>query len=254
MAQEMSPIQIFGISKLPEVRVGDDLPHLLLEGAARASIQPQEGDILVVTSKVISKVEGRVVDIRGVTPSRFAQEIAPLIQKDPRVTELILGDSKRIVRMARGLLISETRHGFICANAGLDQSNIAENYAVLLPLDPDKSAKRIRQAIRREAGVDLAVVVSDTFGRPWREGQTDVAIGVAGLDPLLDYRGKRDRFGHELRVLFPHGFAQDVGVAEREAGEGLNDLHDLLLVDDDAVGLFQDGLEKGMVVHDRLGL
>ena len=200
MAQEMNSIQIFGISKLAELRTGDDLPRLLLDGAARAGVRPKERDILVVTSKAISKVEGRVVDIRCVIPSRFAREISPLIQKDPRVTELILAESKRIVRMVRGLLITETRHGFICANAGLDQSNIAKNYAVLLPLDPDKSAKQIRRAIRKETGVNLAVVVSDTFGRPWREGQTDVAIGVAGLDPLLDYRGKKDRFGNELRV------------------------------------------------------
>jgi|TARA_B100000315_G_scaffold249663_1_gene281249 coenzyme F420-0:L-glutamate ligase/coenzyme F420-1:gamma-L-glutamate ligase len=196
----MNPIQIFGIPKLAELTAGDDLPRLLLDGISRIGIQLQERDILVVTSKAISKVEGRVIDIRGIIPSRFAREIAPLIQKDPRVTELILAESKRIVRMVRGLVITETRHGFICANAGLDQSNIAKNLAVLLPLDPDKSARRIRESIRKKTGVNLAVVVSDTFGRPWREGQTDIAIGVAGLAPLLDYRGKKDRFDNELRV------------------------------------------------------
>ena len=188
-------IQIVGVEGLPEIEAGADLGALISDATELA-----DDDIVVVTSKIISKVEGRTVELADVTPSDFAVEWAARWDKDARVVELVLAESRRIVRMVGPVLITETRHGFVCANSGVDESSSgAAGRAVLLPLDPDASARRLRQRFL-ELGADVGVVISDTFGRPWREGQTDVAIGIAGIAPLRSYIGETDPHGHEFRV------------------------------------------------------
>lgn len=194
-------LHIIGIAGIPEVRPGDDLASLIVQAAQGQGTPLQDGDVLVVTQKIVSKAEGHLVDLATVEPSPFAVQIAQQWGKDPRHVEVVLRESRRIVRMDHGVIICETHHGFICANAGVDASNIpGEGMVSLLPRDPDASARRIRQGIQALAGVTVAVVVSDTFGRPWREGTTNVAIGVAGIHPLADYRGQKDPYGKELRV------------------------------------------------------
>ena len=195
------PVVVIPVEGLPETREGDDL-GAAVAAAGRAQGEPLlNGDILVVTQKIVSKAEGRVVDLRTVAPSRETQEWADVWEKDARVVEVALRESVRVVRMDYGVLITETPHGFVCANSGVDASNVGReggDYVVLLPVDPDASAARIRQTVRDLAGVDVAVVISDTFGRPWREGAVNVAIGAAGIDPLRDYRGQPDNDGREM--------------------------------------------------------
>jgi len=198
----MSPaLSVVPVHGLPEVHAGDDLPALILAAIAGSGLDLADGDVLVVTQKVVSKAEGRVVDLATVEPSEFARRLAEQWEKDARQVEVVLRESARIVRMDRGVIICETRHGFICANAGVDASNVGRAGAVtLLPVDPDRSAAAIRERIVAASGREVAVIVSDTFGRPWREGLTNVAIGVAGMDPFLDYAGQTDASGYELRV------------------------------------------------------
>ena len=174
-------------------------PGFDIAGAVSAA-GPRDGDVAVVSQKAVSKAEGRIVRLGGVRPSGLAEGIASEYGKDPRIVHLVLEESGRIVRMARGILIVETRSGIVCANAGVDESDVELGHATLLPEDPDASARRISEGIGRAAGRDVAVVVSDTFGRPFRAGQTDCAIGVHGISPLLDYAGRRDSVGRELRV------------------------------------------------------
>jgi len=194
-------VRVIGITGVPEVRPGDDLARLLVEACRRQGTPLQDGDVLVVTQKVVSKAEGRLLLLAEVEPSPFARAIAERWGKDPRLVETVLRESRRIVRMDQGVLIAETGHGFICANAGVDTSNLPEEGMVsLLPLDPDASAQRLREGVRALEGVEVAVVITDTFGRPWREGTVDVAIGVAGMAPLLDHRGRPDAYGRLLRT------------------------------------------------------
>jgi coenzyme F420-0:L-glutamate ligase/coenzyme F420-1:gamma-L-glutamate ligase len=159
-----------------------------------------DGDILVIAQKIISKQEGRTVKLSSVSPSLLSQGISSQYDKDPNIVELILSESKRIVRMNRGIIIVETNDGFICANAGIDESNVADGYATLLPLNSDASAQIIRQNIFKKTGKTVAVIISDTFGRPFRMGQTNCAIGISGLNPILDYAGTLDSFKRTLRV------------------------------------------------------
>jgi coenzyme F420-0:L-glutamate ligase/coenzyme F420-1:gamma-L-glutamate ligase len=190
----MNSLEILPVEGIPEVRSGDDLPDLI---ALAVGKNLRTGDILVVTHKIVSKAEGRLVDLRRVEPSALAKGFAARYEKDPRQIEVILRESRRIVRMDRGLIIAETYHGFVCANAGVDASNVpGDDTVCLLPVDPDASAARLRGALADRTGSDLAVIVSDSFGRTWREGITNVAIGVSGMNPLADYRGQTD----------PHGF------------------------------------------------
>jgi coenzyme F420-0:L-glutamate ligase/coenzyme F420-1:gamma-L-glutamate ligase len=198
----MAPqVQIIGVAGMPEVRVGDDLAALILEAARGQSVDVEDGDVLVVTQKIVSKAEGRLVNLRQVEPSPRAQEMAVRMGKDERLLEVILRESRRIVRQERGVIICETKHGFVCANAGVDTSNVGGGVVALLPENPDESAERIRVAIQeKKAGVSIAVIISDTFGRPWREGHTNVAIGVAGMSPIKDYVGETDPHGYVLRV------------------------------------------------------
>ncbi|WP_166396296.1 coenzyme F420-0:L-glutamate ligase [Rubrobacter marinus] len=189
-------LRVMPVPGFPEVRSGEDLPGLV---ARSVGDDLRAGDVVVVTHKVISKAEGRLVDLRTIEPSAFAKGFGARWEKDPRQIEVVLRESRRIVRMERGIIISETHHGFVCANAGVDASNVpGEETVCLLPLDPDASAARIRDALVARAGADVAVVVSDSFGRPWRNGITDVAVGVAGMEPLIDYRGGFDPHGHPL--------------------------------------------------------
>jgi coenzyme F420-0:L-glutamate ligase / coenzyme F420-1:gamma-L-glutamate ligase len=188
-------LRILGVAGLPEIATGDDLAALIA-----GCISLADRDIVVVTSKVVSKAEGAVVELVGVDPSPFAAEFAARWDKDPRLVEVVLRQAQRIVRMNGPLLITETYHGFVCANSGVDESSSgAPGRAVVLPTDPDASARRLRERFG-ELGVDVAVIVSDTFGRPWREGQTDVAVGLAGIKPIADYIGQHDPHGHEFRV------------------------------------------------------
>jgi coenzyme F420-0:L-glutamate ligase/coenzyme F420-1:gamma-L-glutamate ligase len=193
----MKGLEILPMSGIPEVQPGDDLPALIARAAGDALLEAN--DVVVVTHKIVSKAEGRLVDLRAVEPSALAKDFAVRYDKDPRQIEVVLRESNRIVRMDRGIIISETRHGFVCANAGVDASNIPGNASVcLLPLDPDASASHLRDALVARLGANIAVIISDSFGRPWRQGIANVAIGVAGMDPLADYRGGKDPYGYPL--------------------------------------------------------
>jgi coenzyme F420-0:L-glutamate ligase/coenzyme F420-1:gamma-L-glutamate ligase len=189
MTIEVIPIQLNS-----EIEIGEKLADLF------SKTKLQDGDVLVISQKIISKQEGRIVNLATVIPSLLAQGIGSEYNKDPKLLEVILSESKRIVRMENGIIIVETKNGFICANAGVDESNVPNGFATLLPLDPDKSAKNLREEITKKSGKNIAVLISDTFGRPFRMGQTDCAIGVSGIDSILDYEGKKDTFGKTLRV------------------------------------------------------
>ena len=197
----LGEMRIIPISGIREVNPGYDLAPLIGEAAQVQGTPLEDGDILVITQKVVSKAEGRLLDLRSVEPSPLALEFARAYDKDARQVEVVLRESRRIVRMDRGIIISETRHGFVCANAGVDASNVGKDEMVtLLPADPDASASAIRARIEENLAIELAVIISDTFGRPWREGVTNVAIGAAGMLPLHDYTGQRDPAGYILRV------------------------------------------------------
>lgn len=194
-------VAVIPVPGLPMIRPGDDLPRLLGDAIEAARVGLKTGDIVAVCQKVVSKAEGAVVRLDDVVASPFAQHLAARTGggKDPRAMEVVLREAQRIVRMDRGHVICETRHGFVCANAGVDESNGVEpGTLTLLPKDPDASAERLRAALAARFGVELAVVVTDTFGRPWREGLVEVALGCAGMDPLLDLRGRADLSGREL--------------------------------------------------------
>ncbi len=195
-----SEVRIWGLPPLPEVRAGDDLAEMIGDAIDRSELGLQDGDILVVTHKIVSKAEGRLVPLDGYTPSDIAERFANRYGKDPRQVEAALRESERIVRMDRGVLIAETPHGFVCANAGVDASNAAADQVCLLPLDPDRSAANVRNALHDRFAIAPGVIISDSFGRPWRNGIVNVAIGVAGIAPLADYRGLTDAAGYELHV------------------------------------------------------
>ena len=188
-------LQIIPIKIQKEIGLDVNLVDLILE-----STEINDGDILVFSQKIVSKNEGCVLSLSSVNPSLLANGIASSYGKDPRLVELILSESKRIVRMENGIIIVETKHGFVCANAGIDESNVQDGYATLLPDDPDKSANLLKDRIEQKTGKNIAVIITDTFGRPFRLGQTNVAIGIAGLEPILDYNGKPDTFGKIMQV------------------------------------------------------
>jgi len=195
----MPAIELIGLDRLPEINKGDELGELIVRAANDAGFKFLADDILVIAQKIVSKAEGRLVDLKSVRPSGKASEIAERQRRDPRLVELILRESRRIVRMDDRVLITETRHGFVCANSGIDHSNIPDSETVaLLPVDPDFSARQIRGQVAQLLGLTVAVIITDTFGRAWREGLVNAAIGVAGLEPLVDYRGKPDDHGHLL--------------------------------------------------------
>src|ERR1700675_2256207 len=194
-------ISILPIAVSGEIRAGESLCARLLAATRSLGLRFQDGDILVVKHKIVSKAEGALVALDEIRPSAASRFWARRYGLDARVTELALRESRRIVRRKRGVLITETRHGFVCANSGVDVSNVdGGQHAVLLPADSDQSAARLRRDLKKQLGVELAVIVSDSFGRPWREGLTEVAIGIAGMRPLVDYRGRRDPYGYSLHA------------------------------------------------------
>ncbi|MEE8349648.1 MAG: coenzyme F420-0:L-glutamate ligase [Acidobacteriota bacterium] len=196
----LTQLKITGLSGLPEVVAGDDLPDLIAQAIVRNDLRVQNHDILVIAHKIVSKAEGQVVTLKEVDPSPLALSWADRHDKDPRVIEVVLRESHRLVRMERGLMITETRQGYICANAGVDTSNVPEGSVTLLPEDPDHSAAGIRERLETNLGVKLAVIVSDTFGRPWREGLANVALGVSGMRPFVDYRNQKDSFENKIKA------------------------------------------------------
>jgi coenzyme F420-0:L-glutamate ligase / coenzyme F420-1:gamma-L-glutamate ligase len=206
-------LSIHGVEGLPEIEPDADLAALIVDHGDLA-----DGDVVVVTSKIVSKAEGCTIELATVTPSAFAEAWGSQWEKDPRVVEVVLRESTRIVRQIGPVLITETRHGFVCANAGVDQSSSgAHDRVVVLPDDPDLSARRMRERFA-ELGFDVAVIISDTFGRPWREGQTDIAIGVAGMHPMVSYIGQHDPHGHEFRVQELCAVDELAGAAELVKG------------------------------------
>jgi coenzyme F420-0:L-glutamate ligase / coenzyme F420-1:gamma-L-glutamate ligase len=209
----VTELTISGVGGLPELRAGDDLASMIVERT-----QLEDADVLVVAQKAISKIEGRIVRLDEVEPSAEARELAG--DGDPRRIEVVLREAKRVVRTRGSLLIAETRHGFICASSGVDASNTPEpGTLVLLPVDPDASAARLRTALRELAGRDVGVIVSDSFGRPWRQGTTDVAIGAAGVEVLRDLKGERDPTGYELRSTVIAIADEIAGAAELVMGK-----------------------------------
>ncbi len=197
----VSEVRILPVAVSGEIRAGESLCARLLSAMRSLRLRLQDGDILVVKHKIVSKTEGAVVALDEIQPSAASRNWARRYGLDARVSELALRESRRIVRRKRGVLITETKHGFVCANSGVDVSNVdGGRHAVLLPVDPDRSAARLRRQLKKQLGIEIAVIVSDSFGRPWREGLTEVAIGVAGMRPLVDYRGRRDPHGYSLHA------------------------------------------------------
>jgi coenzyme F420-0:L-glutamate ligase/coenzyme F420-1:gamma-L-glutamate ligase len=196
----MRRLEVIGLEGLGEVKPGDSVAKVIVEGCCRLDLSITADDILVIAHKIVSKAEGRVVPLNTIQPSARALELSRELGKDPSLVEIILRESRRIVRMGGGTIIVETHQGFICANAGVDLSNVGLGKVALLPQDPDRSAEEIRKEMKRLTGLAPGIIISDSFGRPWRLGTVDVAVGVSGLKPLKDDRGKRDRYGYELKA------------------------------------------------------
>ena len=224
----MTALEVIGLAGVPLIKAGDDLVELIASAIERSGVALRASDVLVVAQKIVSKAEGRVVDLATVEPSARALKLAAEIDKDPRLVEVILSESVRIVRARRGILIVEHKLGFIMANAGVDQSNVgpADGFqrVLLLPEKPDASAEALRHGLKARTKTDLAVVINDSFGRPWRQGTVGVAIGVSGLPAAVDLRGRPDLFGRKLEVSVI-GFADEVAAAASllmgQAGEAL---------------------------------
>lgn len=222
-----SRLEILAIPGVPMIKAGDDLALMIADRLARAGMKLHDRDVVVIAQKVVSKAEGRTVDLATVTPSEQALALAAEVGKDPRDVEVILSDSARVVRSRPNLMIMQHRLGFVMANAGVDHSNVAPQdgaqRALLLPLDPDGSAEAIRADLSRRSGARLGVIISDSFGRPWRRGTVGVAIGSAGLPSVIDMRGKPDLFGRILEVTII-GFADEIAAAasllQGQASEG----------------------------------
>ncbi|HEX6988376.1 MAG TPA: coenzyme F420-0:L-glutamate ligase [Bacillota bacterium] len=195
-----SEVRIVPIEGLPEVKPGDDLGAMLVSALRAGGRELVDHDIVVIAQKVVSKAEGRMVDLTTVRPGPEAARLAARDGKDARLAQLVLDEAADVVRMERGVWIVRTRHGFVCANAGIDQSNAPPDHAILLPIDADESARRLKQALDEAFNAQVAVIISDTFGRPWRLGQVNVAVGLAGMAAVLDYRGQVDDSGRPLKV------------------------------------------------------
>jgi coenzyme F420-0:L-glutamate ligase/coenzyme F420-1:gamma-L-glutamate ligase len=197
----MSKVEVFPVTDLPIIKTGEDLGELICKAAKKQDTPIQEGDVIVVTHIVVSRAEGNIINLDNIVPSPTAKAIAKDMNKDPALIEVILRETKSIIRIGDGHLITETKHGLICANAGVDRSNIlGERNVAPLPKDPDLSARRIRQRIKDFTGKEVAVLISDTHGRALRSGQINIAVGVAGMKPIRDRRGENDLFGYTLRV------------------------------------------------------
>jgi coenzyme F420-0:L-glutamate ligase / coenzyme F420-1:gamma-L-glutamate ligase len=211
--------EVIAVEGLPEIRPHDPVADLVIDAGARQGTPIVSGDIVVIGQKIVSKAEGRLVRLGDITPSAIAKALAAGLERDPRLVEVILRESRRVVRMDKGVLIVETHQGWICANAGVDQSNVDLDVVALLPEDADRSAARLRDRIVMRCGGNVAVVIADTFGRPWREGLTNVAIGVAGLAPLKSYLGERDPAGRPLQATVLAVADEIAGAAELVMGK-----------------------------------
>ncbi|MFX0069381.1 MAG: coenzyme F420-0:L-glutamate ligase [Promethearchaeota archaeon] len=218
-------IQVVGLKGIPIVKEGDKIGKLIVRASRDQDFELRSGDILVIAQKIVSRAEGNTINLGDVTPSQFAKSIATTMEKDPRKIEVILNASKSVVRMSRKHLITETHHGFVCANSGVDLSNVPGNtVASLLPADPDRSAEEIRVELRDLLGIDVAVIVSDTHGRPLRQGAIGVAIGVAGIRPILDYKERKDLFNYTLettKIAMADELASAAELLMGEANEGI---------------------------------
>jgi coenzyme F420-0:L-glutamate ligase / coenzyme F420-1:gamma-L-glutamate ligase len=212
----MTSLEIIALKGLPMIRAGDDLVELIASALNGNGVTPRAKDVLVVAQKIVSKAEGRIVDLATIEPSAKALALAAEVDKDPRLVEIILSESVRVVRARRGVLIVEHRLGFIMANAGVDQSNVGpadgSAHVLLLPENPDRSAEMLRRGLKAQTGIDIAIVINDSFGRPWRQGTAGVAIGASGLPASVDLRGRPDLFGRKLEVSVI-GFADEVAAA-----------------------------------------
>ena len=199
---EFNKIEIIPILIRDDIKKGDDIADLIIKSIKDKNESLQENDVVIITHKIISKAEGRTTDLRNIVPSEESKKISSNTGKDPRLVELIISQSNEIVKIERDIIITETKHGFVCANAGIDTSNVGKlsDHVILLPDDPDESARNIRKDINAKTGVNVGIIISDTFGRPFRKGQVNIAIGVAGIDPIKSYIGKRDMYGKILRV------------------------------------------------------
>jgi coenzyme F420-0:L-glutamate ligase/coenzyme F420-1:gamma-L-glutamate ligase len=215
MSLEIIPVKID-----KEIEQNDDISKLIFSSSSRPEIK--DGDILIITQKIISKQEGRTVPLSTITPSLLATGIGSEYRKDPRVVQKILDESKRIMRMNDGVIISETIHGFVCANAGVDESNVRQGYVTLLPKDANTSAQKLRESIMKKTGKSIAVIISDTFGRPFRLGQTNCAIGLAGISAIVDYIGTKDTFGRVLHVTEIAIVDEMCSASELVMGKSLN--------------------------------
>jgi coenzyme F420-0:L-glutamate ligase/coenzyme F420-1:gamma-L-glutamate ligase len=198
-----SEVRVTPIEGIKRVERGDELGGIIAEALSGKKFRLEDDDIVVVTQKIVSKSEGRLARLDEVKPTREAAALAAELGKDPRMIELVLRESRRVVRKGHGVLITETKHGFVCANSGIDVSNVEAGYAALLPVDPDASARRIRASLEKATTKRVAVIVTDTFGRPWREGQMDLAIGCSGIAPTQRLAGKKDPYGYVLKVTQP---------------------------------------------------
>ncbi|MDW0247202.1 MAG: coenzyme F420-0:L-glutamate ligase [Nitrososphaeraceae archaeon] len=198
---ELSKVEIISILINDDIREGDDISNLILKSIKEKKESLKENDVIVITHKIVSKSEGRTIDLTKIIPSEESKKISSRTGKDPKLVELIISQSNEIIKIQREIIITETKHGFVCANSGIDTSNVGNsNHVVLLPVDPDKSAREIRNYIRSKTKTNVAVIISDTFGRPFRKGQVNVAIGVAGINPIKSYIGDSDMYGNILRV------------------------------------------------------
>ncbi|MEM2264522.1 MAG: coenzyme F420-0:L-glutamate ligase [Nitrososphaerota archaeon] len=195
-------IRIIGLTNMPLIKKGDDIAKIIIENIEKEGLCIEEGDIIVISQKIISKAEGRIINLKKIKPSEKAIKIAEITNKDPRLVEIILKESRKIIKACPGHLIVKTKQGIVCANAGVDRSNVAgkEDIVTLLPKNPDYSANKIRKKIEKIYGKKIGVVISDTYGRPLRNGHINMAIGLSGIKPFKDYRGKKDIFGYELKI------------------------------------------------------
>jgi coenzyme F420-0:L-glutamate ligase / coenzyme F420-1:gamma-L-glutamate ligase len=218
----MRTISLTAIEGIPMIKAGDNLAALIADGLNHTGLKLEHGDILVVCQKVISKAEGRVLNLNDIEPSEFAKNLAARWEKDPRAVEVVLRQTNRIVRNDNGVIIVETGPGWVCANAGVDESNsLEDDRAILLPEDPDASARALRDELRKRFGVTVAVLITDTFGRPWRDGLTEVCLGIAGMNPMLDLRGTNDLGGRELHhtvIAIADDIACAAGLLMEKAG------------------------------------
>jgi len=211
--------EVIGIEGIGEIQPGDDIAAIVVDAAARQRTPLASGDVVVLSQKIVSKSEGRLLRLPEIIPSPMATTFAAGLGRDPRLIEVILRESRRVVRMDRGVLVTETHHGWVCANAGVDQSNVDADVVALLPVDPDGSARAFRDAVRTRTRAEVHVIVADTFGRPWREGLVNIAIGVAGFAPILSYLGQQDPAGRPLQATILAIADELAGAAEPVMGK-----------------------------------